>query len=176
MTKTTKPVSQSGFTLIEITLAIALMSGVLVGLSWLANQYTGTIKKQAAAQYMINWKEAANKYIKNNSAMIMAGSNASSPYMVATTDLISAGLLSAGTAPLNPYSQTVCAKILQPSPGVLTGLIITNGGQTLGDGDAIDVAASIGTDGGYTAAATPTTASGSDGGGGGLHPAGGVST
>lgn len=152
---------QSGFTLIELTMAIALMGVMLSGLGWMTGKYADSVKNQVTAQYTIKWMKAADQYVKDNSAALLG---LPPPAMITTADLIAAGLLDAGTAATNPYMQTVCAKVLQTSPGLLSGLVISSGGQTIGEGNAIDIAVSIGPNGGYTSIAAPTTASGSYGG------------
>lgn len=155
---------QAGLSLIEISLSLALLAGMMVGLTWTANQYSSETRKQAAAQYMINWIKAADQYTQDNAAALAAVATPVVPATITTANLVAANLLPASTASTNPYGQTVCAKILEPAAGVLQGLVVSNGGLVIDDITAGEIAAATGPDGGFFHSDTPTTATGAYGG------------
>lgn len=93
---------------------------------------------------------AATQYIQQNAIAIQAVATASTPAVISIAMLQAAAvnLLPASFSATNPYQQTWQLEVLQPTTGNLQALVMSVGGQTLSDKQAMAVAQLIGAQGG----------------------------
>ncbi len=139
-----------GFTLIEILGALAIGAVLIVGLLQLVLASMQDTKSQQAAQHQQRVSAAAAKYIAANQATLLAAATDTVPARVTLAQLQAAGLLSAAQAATNAYGQTPCLLVLQPQPGQLEGLVVTEGGPApIPEKELPFVAANAGPGGGY---------------------------
>lgn len=142
--------SQRGFSLIELLGALAVGAIMMVGVSVLIDASMDDTKGQQAAFHQSQVTAAASKYINARYADLVAASTATTPAAPITVAMLKAdGYLSAGLSDTNAYGQTPCVLVLQPAPGRLDALVVTEGGVAIPDKSIAYVAANAGLGGGY---------------------------
>jgi prepilin-type N-terminal cleavage/methylation domain-containing protein len=135
---------QIGFALIEMIVALSILAAVVLGSALLINQSADDTRSTAAAQHLKTFGDAANLAIRDSTAAILALPVGTAPTATvpAVFDVawinaqpaISGGRLPAGFSPRNVFNQTICVLVLQPTPGNLTSLVVTEEGDVMPDG------------------------------------------
>ncbi len=170
-----KPSSlRAGFSLLEITVAIGI-SGILFGGIW---QLTSVVGQQKEAAGIVSQATtvtaAAQNYIGEKRATLLALSQLSTLNSVArikimstdtghTADSVqSSGHLPQGFVNLNSYGQTYVLYVRRQDGGTigavdnndtLVGLLLTNGGSVIPDAQGAKIASAMGAAGGFMYAA-----------------------
>ncbi|MBE0469825.1 MAG: shufflon system plasmid conjugative transfer pilus tip adhesin PilV, partial [Methyloprofundus sp.] len=154
---------QQGFTLIELVAVLFIMSIISVTVYQFQKNDFEERKVAIAAGHLQSVSKAANAYIRDNYSAIMSLATDSQPVIIRVSDLISTNYLQAGYSSVNGYQQATCALVLQPSPGQLTGLVVTQGGQELNDFLLSNLVSRIGASAGGIYTDTPGAIIGSRG-------------
>lgn len=139
---------QAGLTLIEVILGLSILSMVTIGLNQLADRWADDTKNTVAASQVRTFGEAVKSYIKDNYAAVQAVATSTTPAIIDVPTLIAAQKLPTGYQRSNAYAQTTCALVLQPAANRLQGMVITEGGKTVGDPSLAAVASTVGGSGG----------------------------
>ncbi len=154
---------QAGFTLVELLVALVIAAiiagGIIQGVKARLDE-----QKQAATALQINtYANAVFAYQQANQSVLLSSTGPSTPSAITTAQLISSGLLPAGFSDITPYSQTIVARVLQPTAGTLDPVVATVGGNALTDVQVHGIAAQMsnqGGQGGFLDSRNGTTASG----------------
>jgi prepilin-type N-terminal cleavage/methylation domain-containing protein len=155
---------QRGFTLVEILIALVIFASLLFGMAELAATYATSIRTTNTGQQTKVFGQAVQKYVSDQRANIASIATATTPVLIQLATLRSANYLSSGFSATNAYGQTICALVLQPTPGQLNAIVVTEGGTAINDFDLGDVAAAIGAAGGGLYRANPSRLIGALGG------------
>ena len=155
---------QRGVTLIELLVALLIMSTVVVGTSRLVDQYLNDTTSAVTAQHMATVGQAAQSYIQDNYAAVSAVATAATPALIKVSTLTGAGYLTNGFSATNSHNQTVCVLVLEPTPGQLNALVVSEGGTAIDDLTLGGIASVIGAAGGGVYASDATNLRGAMGG------------
>lgn len=155
---------QAGITLLEVVVALGIMSVVVAGTAALIERSSADTRAAVAAQQLRTVGDAANVYIKDNYTAVAANATATQPALIRVSDLVAGGYLTAGATTANAYQQNQCVLVLEPSANNLTALVVTEGGTTIDDITLGGVAALIGASGGGIYSSATTTVRGAMGG------------
>ena len=155
---------QRGLTLVEVLVSLGILASITTGIVALTNQQTEDTKASVTALHLKTVGDAANEYIKDNYASVTAVATATNPALIRVSDLISGGYLSAGFNLSNARSQNTCVLVLEPTANNLTGMVVTEGGDTIDDLTLGQVAATVGAAGGGIYSTATTTFRGAMGG------------
>lgn len=150
----------AGFALMEMIVALAIVAIALAFFSTLISNSAERDRESLSATHAKRMVEAAQNYINDNAAYYIAHATATTPVNLPTTTVQNAGYLPDNFSLINPYNQTYAIRILQPTAGELSALMITYGGQTMGEGTLRRIARQIGPEGGYFSTDAPATATG----------------
>jgi prepilin-type N-terminal cleavage/methylation domain-containing protein len=156
--------TQKGVTLIELIIAISIMAAVTVGVNSLVTRSLDDTQASVTALHLKTVGDAANEYIKENYAAVTGVATPTAPALIRVSDLIAGGYLTAGYAVKNPRNQDTCVLVLEPSANNLTGLVVTEGGDTIDDLTLGQIASTIGGAGGGVYSTANTTVRGAMGG------------
>lgn len=156
-------IHQAGVTLLEVIIAIGLVALMLGGLSELADRFATDQKNNLTAEHLKRVAEAGRNYIKDNFSTVAASATATTPAYIPVSTLVSGGYLQAGFSARNAYRQDACILVLEPTADKLQALLITEGGDTIGDIDIGAIAAAAGGSAGGFRSGT-TTVTGTQGG------------
>lgn len=151
---------QAGFTLIELMVGIALLAVGLMVYAQMAADSARRHQEALAAQHMRQVLDGAERYIDDNNAVLRATATASSAAVLSVATLRTANYLPNQFTDLNQYRQGYEIRVLQPSPGVLSTLIVTTGGDLIGEGSLRRIARQIGAAGGYVSSSSSSVATG----------------
>ena len=155
---------QRGFTLVEVLGALAIGVVMMVGLVALIARSMDDTKGQQASLHQAQVTAAAAKYIRQNYDTLRTAATATNAVAVTVAQLKAARLLSDSFVATNSYGQTACVLVLQPDPGKLEALVVTEGGaQAIPVKDIGAVAAHAGAGAGYVSHEAPLHAVGSFG-------------
>lgn len=153
-----------GFTLIETLAALALAAILAVGVSQLVLTAVEDNKGQQTGQHQQRVAAAAGKYLAANHATLLTTATPTTPVPVSVAQLQAAGFLSTTIEVTNPYGQTPCLLVLQPTAGRLEALVVTEGGPAPIPQKILPfVASSAGSGGGYIAYGSPAVGQGAFG-------------
>lgn len=155
---------QLGFTLIEVMVGLVLMALALVVLSTMVGNSAERSRETLAAQHMRQVVDASQRYVADNNATLLASATASTPVVLSVATLKTAGYLPTQFTVTNPYQQSYQIRVLEPTAGTLSTLVITGGGEVIGEGGLRRIARQIGAEGGYVSSSANTTATGAYGG------------
>lgn len=155
---------QKGVTLVELLVALLIMSTVVVGAQRLIDQYLNDTTSAVTAQHMSTVGQAAQSYIKDNYAAVSAVATATTPALIKISTLVTAGYLANGFTATNAHGQTVCVLVLEPTAGQLNALVVAEGGTAIDDLTLGGVASVLGAAGGGVYASDPTNLRGAMGG------------
>ena len=155
---------QAGVTLLEVVIALGIMSVVVAGTAALIDRSSADTRAAVAAQQLRTVGDAANAYIKDNYIAVMANATATQPALIRVSDLVAGGYLTAGATPANAYQQNQCVLVLEPIANNLTALVVTEGGTTIDDITLGGLAGLIGAAGGGVYSTDTTTVRGAMGG------------
>ncbi|QQD72001.1 shufflon system plasmid conjugative transfer pilus tip adhesin PilV [Acidithiobacillus ferrivorans] len=106
-------------------------------------------KAATTAQQMQQVSRAAQAYIQANYSAVEANSTASSPATITVSMLQNTGYLPNAFSAANPFGQMWQVQVLQPTPGQLQALVLTQGGTQIGQVQAPMIAAQAGAQGGF---------------------------
>lgn len=155
---------QQGLTLLELLISLSILGGIVVGITKLAQDAGDDTRASVTALHTRTVGEAASAYIKDNYAAIAAIATATTPALIRVPDLVATGYLPAGYSVTNARLQATCVLVLEPTANRLTGLVMTEGGDTIDDLTLGQVASLIGGAGGGLYSTSPTVARGAMGG------------
>ena len=136
--------------LLGMTLATAL-GLVLISNTvpfWLETQHRA-LMDQTTAQQIRQVSDALAGYTKAYAGAIEGVATATKPAVIPVSFLVNTGFLPTGTSSVDPYGQTVVGEILQPSPGILVGAVVTQGGTPPAGSHLNQLATLIGAQGGF---------------------------
>ena len=156
--------SQSGVTLLELIVTLGIIGAVMAGVARLVDQYIDDTKGALTAQQMVTVGNAAQAYIKDNYATVMANATATTPAIVTVPMLSAAGYLQSGFSTTNNFGHSVCVLVLEPTANNLNALVVAEGGTAIDDLTLGSIAANIGAAGGGIYSSASTTLRGSMGG------------
>lgn len=131
----------TGFTLLEVLVALVIFSAVLVGVAQLTDRTTSETKASVAAAHMRVIGEAAIAYIKQNETTgvnLRANTNATNPFVITVEDLQNAangGFLDPSYGATNPYGHGVCVLVVKPNAASnrLFAMVVASGGVAIDD-------------------------------------------
>lgn len=155
---------QLGITLVESIATLGIMSAIAVGTVVLSNEYTQDTRTAGAAEHMRIVAQAAQAYVKDNRGVILSQATTTTPVMVTTAMLSTAGYLPPGFSVNNSYGQNVCALVLEPSAGALSTMIVGEGGEALDDVTLAHFSSTMGAGGGGRFRSNGTVLQGAGGG------------
>lgn len=155
---------QAGLTLLEVLLSLTIVSAITVGLYQLSERYAEDTRNTIAAQQLRTFGEATRSYIRDNYAAVQAVATPTAPAIIDLGTLVAAGKLSAGHVNVNAYGQSTCALVLEPTADRLQAMVLTEGGETIGDVTLGSIASTVGGSGGAVYSTDATTIRGSVGG------------
>ena len=148
---------QRGMTLIEVLAALAIGAVLLVGLASLVERSLDDMKGQQAAYYQAQVVDAARRYLDKNAAGVATLTPAGAVLPITLEQLKAGKFLPDNFAATNPYRQGTCVLVRRPDPvnyaGQFDALIVTTGGDKIGDKDLASVAMLAGGGGGYVSTA-----------------------
>jgi prepilin-type N-terminal cleavage/methylation domain-containing protein len=157
--------THKGFTLIELVITMALIAVISVAIAGVIKDNANTSRAMVAAQQLHQHTRASETYVRDNYTVLLAAA-AGGPVSVTTAQLQTANLLPASFATNNVYGQTTRAIVRRATATTLEAIVVTEGGSTIPDqyaDDAAERVTELGSAGGFTPAATPTTARGAGG-------------
>lgn len=150
-----------GFALIEILGALAIAAVMLAGIAMLVDTSLDDVRAQQAAQYQAQVTAAATRALKRDYDAWRQRANKLTPIVMKLADLQTTNDLPAALRSTNAYGQHTCVLIKLSASGVgLDALVVTTGGETIGDKELGLVAASAGPGGGSISATFPNEARG----------------
>lgn len=156
--------SQHGLTLLEVIVALGIISTATIGMNMIASRYSDDTKVTIAASQTRTFGEAAKAYIKDNYAAIQAVATPTAPAMIDVPTLIASGHLTTGFMSTNAYGQSVCALVLEPTANRLQAMVVAEGGTAVDDLSLGSLAAIIGGSGGGTYSSDASVIRGAVGG------------
>ena len=155
---------QLGITLIESIATLGIMSAVAVGTVYMSGQYTADTRTTGAAEHMRVIADAAQAYVRDHRANILAQATDTTPVMLSVATLSAAGYLQPGVSSTNAFRQDICALVLEPSAGALNTLLVAEGGDPLDDVTLAHFATQLGAGGGGRFTTNGTQLQGAGGG------------
>lgn len=153
----------TGYSMIEVLLAVAIFSLLSIGLFSLINQKLDDMKDSATAIHHSQYIQAGTTYLRANYTSLLASATSTTPAIVTTAMLKGSNALATSIGDNNPYNQTSCLLVLQPTPNMLEALIVTEGGVGIPEGRIAMIAANSGRGGGFIPRDAPTIAQGAYG-------------
>lgn len=155
---------QQGLTLLEVIVALGIISTATIGMNMIASRYSDDTKVTIAASQTRTFGEAVKAYIKDNYAAIQAVATPTAPAMVDVPTLIASGHLTTGFGSTNAYGQSVCALVLEPTANRLQAMVVAEGGTVIDDLSLGSLAAIVGGSGGGTYSSDSSVIRGAVGG------------
>ncbi|KGS08401.1 shufflon system plasmid conjugative transfer pilus tip adhesin PilV [Burkholderia sp. ABCPW 111] len=150
-----------GFALIEMLGALAIAALMLAGIAMLVDTSLDDVRAQQAAQYQAQVTAAATRALKRDYDAWLQRANTQAPVVMTLADLQATNDLPAALRPANAYGQHTCVLVKRTASGAgLDALVVTTGGETIGDKELGLVAASAGPGGGSIGARLPAEARG----------------
>lgn len=151
---------QDGHTILESLVAIAIMGLIMAATLPMLQRSFDRIKVMGAAKDIKIVSDAASRYVKDNSAALIATATAAAPAIVTIAQLQTGGYLDTNFNGTNAFGQTYSIHVLEPSANRLSTLVATRGGVEIPEGLIAAGAASVAPSGGYIPASANTTARG----------------
>ena len=140
-----------GFIAVEMLfglVALALMT--TMGIELMAKRMDSQ-NYQIAAQQQQQVADAAAKYLKDNFTAVSASAGPTTPAQITVAMLRNTNYLPTGFADTNVFGQTFIVLARKPSTNQLESLVLTQGGQTLDEIGARELAENLGAPGGFIA-------------------------
>lgn len=134
---------------------LGVLGAALLGIMAVMPYFHAQTREMQNVQAAVTAKEmkqvatAAQKYIQANYAAVEANATPSSPATITVPMLVDTGYLPASSSSENPYGQTWEVQVLQPSAGNLQALVLSEGGRTIAEKMAPNIASQAGQEGGY---------------------------
>lgn len=155
---------QSGFILLEFIVGLVLLGLAIVLMGQYLSDSARRSQETVAATQMRQLVDAAERYIADNNVALRAAATASTPATVTVAALQTAKYLPPSFAASNVYMQAYEIRVLEPSAGILSTLVVTTGGDTIGESSLRRIARQVGTVGGFVSTTATTVATGAYGG------------
>ena len=155
---------QQGLTLLEVIVALGIISTATIGMNMIASRYSDDTKVTIAASQTRTFGEAVKAYVKDNYAAIQALATPTAPAMVDVPTLIASGHLTTGFGSTNAYGQSICALVLEPTANRLQAMVVAEGGTVIDDLSLGSLAAIVGGSGGGTYSSDASVIRGAVGG------------
>jgi hypothetical protein len=152
--------SNRGFSLVEALGVLALVAVVSAGAVTMIHAALDDTRGQHAGRHQAQAVEASERYMRERYADLLSATTGG-PVAVPLQALSSH--LPVGFQPTNAYHQTPCLRVMQPMPGRLNALIITEGGESIPAKDLAYVSAHAGPGGGHVSVDDPAFAQGAFG-------------
>ncbi|MUV23815.1 shufflon system plasmid conjugative transfer pilus tip adhesin PilV [Burkholderia thailandensis] len=150
-----------GFALIEMLGALAIAAMPASISAAMMDASLDDVRAQQAAQYQAQVTAAATRALKRDYDAWLQRANTQTPVVMTLADLQAANDLPAALRPANAYGQHTCVLVKRSASGAgLDALVVTTGGETIGDKDLGLVAASSGPGGGSISTRFSTEARG----------------
>jgi len=140
-----------GFIAVEMLfglVALALMT--TMGIELMAKRMDSQ-NYQIAAQQQQQVADAAAKYLKDNFTAVSASAGPTTPAQITVAMLRNTNYLPTGFADTNVFGQTFIVLARKPATNQLESLVLTQGGQTLDEIGARELAENLGAPGGFIA-------------------------
>lgn len=112
-------------------------------------QFQQNVRASATAGEARQILTAAQKYIQTYYPNVESVATASKPATITVGMLESTGTLSTAFGASNPWAQTWQVQVLQPSPGKLQALLLSEGGVKIPERVAPQIATEVGASGGF---------------------------
>ena len=116
---------------------------------WLLQTQTRQSADQATAQQIQTVSNALSGYVSAYYSTIEGVATATTPAVIPVSALVSTNFLPTGYSSTTPYGSTVVGQVLQPSPGILVGAVVTQGGTAPAGAHLNQLANLIGAQGGF---------------------------
>lgn len=155
---------ERGFGALEVLIVLLISTLAIAGATPVYMRYLDRQSNLVAGGHMSIVADAAERYIKDNYAAVVAAATPSAPAVITTAMLRSTGYLPVGFADQNPYGQDYQILALEPTSNKLQTLIVTQNGETIKELYLIEIAKQIGAKGGYISTFDTAVATGSFGG------------
>ncbi|NTX26785.1 shufflon system plasmid conjugative transfer pilus tip adhesin PilV [Burkholderia pyrrocinia] len=150
-----------GIALIEVLGALAIAAVMLAGIAMMMDSSLDDVRAQQVAQYQAQVTAAATRALKRDYDTWLQRANKQTPIVMKLADLQVTNDLPAALRPTNAYGQNTCVLVKRSALGTgLDALVVTTGGETIGDKELGLVAASAGPGGGSISRAFPNEARG----------------
>lgn len=162
--KIVRKARQAGLTLVEVLLALAIVGTATIAFTQLADRFGSDVSNNGTAEYMRHFGDATSRYTDDNYSALAGTATATQPVLITNSMLVSTGYLTGGGNGKNNRQQDVCALVLQPTPGTLQTLVVSEGGATIDDVTLGEIAGLIGASGGSVNTQDPSNISGTGGG------------
>jgi hypothetical protein len=119
---------QSGGLLLEAILFAMVLASVIAFSIPYGVKFYNDRTDQSAGTHLASVVTAAKRYIKANANTLLTTATATTPVAINVSTLRTFGALPTGFSAINAYGQTACALVLQPTPGQLQAVVVTEGG------------------------------------------------
>ncbi|KKB62777.1 type IV prepilin [Robbsia andropogonis] len=144
----------SGFALVELLAALAILGLLLAGVASMINTSLQDAKGQQTASYQAALATAAAKVVANNASALLDSATATTPVVIGLTTATNPSYalstyLPDGIGTRNAYGQTPCLLVYaNAAHTMLQGLLVTEGGVSISDDALGYIAGNAGQGGG----------------------------
>lgn len=122
--------TQRGATLVELVLALALMSVLVIGIAQTMSGDRKSLALATVASRITEVRTAADRYIRDNFTALDAAT-AAGPIAIDLATLQNGAYLPANFSDVNSYRQSLRVYVRRRAPGVLESLVAAVGGQAM---------------------------------------------
>ncbi len=126
--RTRSPHGQRGLSLVELLLAAALGSLLVVSVLTLAEEGTRDMREAAAGAQLKVLGPAVKSYVMNHYAVLAARATATQAVAIPLESLVAGGYLPPGYTGMNPYRDHYALYVLEPTPDDLAAVLLGSGG------------------------------------------------
>ncbi|MBJ8931630.1 shufflon system plasmid conjugative transfer pilus tip adhesin PilV [Citrobacter freundii] len=119
---------------------------------------------RASAEYSKVVSQATQQYITDNYDAVLANATATKPAVITISMLKASNHLPSSISDKNPYGQTYTAYAIKPQAGNLQSMLVSSGGNTISEGQLLQISKMVGSQGGYISQKTPSIVNGTFGG------------
>ncbi|WP_301233363.1 shufflon system plasmid conjugative transfer pilus tip adhesin PilV [Pandoraea cepalis] len=151
---------QGGWGTIDLLISLVVTATVLTASGVAVNEYIAAQRDAGAANDLKVVASAAQQWLDDNGATVLAAANPTSIYPVAT---FAASLPASFSANSNIYNQTYSLRVYKSGANQLDAVVVTTGGQAISEGSMKRIANRLGGPGGYIPTAAPSQAQGTSG-------------
>lgn len=124
------PKRQHGFTLMELVVFAAILAVVVAAATPLVRDLQSATEAAIAADQLKDVARASVRYIRANYAALQGIATPATAAAIPTATLQAQNLLPGAGTYRNPWRQTYTLYVLEPTPGNLLGLVLTQGGRS----------------------------------------------
>ena len=152
-----------GITLVEVIGGLFILSMVMIMLNQITTSILDNTKANLTATYETTVANAAQAYIKTNYSAVASVATSTTPALITIQSLINTGFLQSGFSSKNPYSQSTCILVLQPSSNQLQGIVVSESGTVIDDVMLGSISSTMGAAGGGIYSSATATIKGAAG-------------